>query len=85
MRKSRKEEQREPWEVVEMSAEGCSQFPMAGCGWVPLPAAGTALQSPPQLSPPLLGLLSTCCLPFNLALLPLLAPGPAMDSSGASS
>ena len=29
-----------------MSAEGCSQFPMAGCGWVPPPAAGTARPLP---------------------------------------
>lgn len=86
MRKTRKEEQRVPWEVVEMSAEGCSQLPTVGCGWVPHPLLGLIPPlSLPELSPPLLRLLSMCCLPLNLALLPLRAPGPAMDSSGASS
>lgn len=86
MRKTWKEEQRAPWEVVEMLAEGCSQFP-AGCGWVPHPPLGLLPlpSSPLELSPPLLRLLSMCCLPLNLAMLPLGAPGPAMDSSGASS
>lgn len=80
MRKPGRKSRQSPWEVVEMSAEGCS----APDGWLwlgpPHLHTGTAPLLPLELSP-LPRLLSMWCLPLNLALLPLGAPGPALDSS----